>query len=79
MNNVGPLLQIGQQTFDGLGRQLTVTVGRRTTGFDYKPGQVPPEANVLADGKRVTFTYEPALDNQLLSIAPAGEPANAFT
>ncbi|MGV2834652.1 RHS repeat-associated core domain-containing protein [Pseudomonas shirazensis] len=79
MNNVGPLLQIGQQTFDGLGRQLTVTVGRRTTGFDYKHGQVPPEANVLADGKRVAFTYEPALDNQLLSIAPAGEPANAFT
>ncbi|WP_411562640.1 RHS repeat-associated core domain-containing protein [Pseudomonas shirazensis] len=67
------------QTFDGLGRQRTITVGGRTTGFDYKPGQLPPEANVLADGKRVTFTYEPALDNQLLSIAPAGEPANAFT
>ncbi|WP_411564339.1 RHS repeat-associated core domain-containing protein [Pseudomonas shirazensis] len=79
MNNVGLLLQIGQQTFDGLGRQLTVTVGGRITGFDYKPGQLPPEANVLADGKRVAFTYEPALDSQLLSIAPAGEPANAFT
>ncbi|WP_411565073.1 RHS repeat-associated core domain-containing protein [Pseudomonas shirazensis] len=72
-------VELARQAFDGLGRQLTVTVGGRTTGFDYKPGQLPPEANVLADGKRVAFTYEPALDNQLLSIAPAGEPANAFT
>nr|WP_314876558.1 RHS repeat-associated core domain-containing protein [uncultured Pseudomonas sp.] len=79
MNSVDRTLQIGNQTFDGLGRQSTVTVGGRTTKFDYKPGQLPPAANVLPDGQRVDFTYEPALDNQVLSILPAGEPANTFT
>lgn len=73
------LCSLGQQTFDGLGRQLSVTVGDRTTQFEYQKAQLPPSANVLADGKRVDFTYEPFLDNQILSIRPAEEAANTFT
>ncbi|MBO0365471.1 hypothetical protein GIB23_00020, partial [Pseudomonas putida] len=42
-------VELARQAFDGLGRQRTITVGGRTTGFDYKPGQLPPDANVLAD------------------------------
>ncbi len=72
------VLTLGQQTFDGLGRQLRVIVGGRTTQFEYKEAQLPPSANVLPDGKRVDFTYEPTLDNQILSICPAGETANTF-
>ncbi|TDV55760.1 RHS repeat-associated protein [Pseudomonas graminis] len=71
-------LTLGEQTFDGLGRQLSVVVGDRTTQFEYKEAQLPPSANVLPDGKRVDFTYEPTLDNQILSICPAGETANTF-
>ncbi|MDF0731053.1 hypothetical protein P0Y43_09990, partial [Pseudomonas entomophila] len=70
---------LGNQTFDGLGRPLSVVVGGRTTGFEYLPGQLPPSANRLPDGTRVAYTYEAALDNQVLSITPAGEPANTFT
>lgn len=71
-------LTLGKQTFDGLGRQLTVEVGGRTTQYQYIPGQVSPSANLLPDGKRVEFTYEPQLDNQILSICPVGEAANTF-
>lgn len=69
---------LGRQRFDGLGRQLSVEVGGRTTRYEYQAGQLPPSANVLPDGKRVDFTYEQQLDNQILSILPAGEAANAF-
>ncbi|MBM3107787.1 hypothetical protein IIE18_21915, partial [Pseudomonas sp. V1] len=74
-----PTRFLGKQTFDGLGRQLSVNVGGRVTQFHYQPDQLPPCANTLADGKRLDFTYEPALDQQLLCIQPVGEPANSFT
>lgn len=72
------ILLLGQQTFDGLGRQLRVVVGGRTTQFEYQAGQLPPRANVLPDDSRVDFTYESNLDNQILSICPAGEADNTF-
>ena len=37
--------------FDGLGRQRSVQVAGRTTHYHYRPGQLPPVANTLADGK----------------------------
>ncbi|WP_442112380.1 RHS repeat domain-containing protein [Pseudomonas sp. NUPR-001] len=70
---------LGAQTFDGLGRQLKVEAGGRSTRFNYTPGQLPPTATLLADGKQVDFTYEPTLEYQLLSIHPANEPAHTFT
>jgi len=72
----GPL---GQQSFDGLGRQLSVDVGGRITTFEYQTGQLPPSANTLPDDKRIDFTYEPKLDDRLLTIHPVGEAANSFT
>ncbi len=72
-------LVMGRQTFDGLGRQRTVESGGRTTRFHYRKDQLPPAANTLPDGKRVDFTYEPQLDNQLLGIAPTGETAHRIT
>ncbi|WP_449433672.1 RHS repeat domain-containing protein [Pseudomonas putida] len=60
-------ITLGQQTFDGLGRQRKVEVAGRSTHYHYQPGQLPPAANTLADGKRVTFAYQPHLGNALCS------------
>lgn len=82
MNNSSfaqPAHLLGSQTFDGLGRQLSVDVGGRTTTFEYQPGQMPPSANTLPDGKRIDFTYVPELDHQVERIHPVGEAANSFT
>lgn len=70
---------MGRQTFDGLGRQLTVETGPGITRYHYLDGQLPPSANTLADGRRVEFTYEPQLNNQLLSVTPTGEAAQMLT
>jgi RHS repeat-associated protein len=67
---------IGRQTFDGLGRQQTVQSGTRVTRFHYHTGQLPPGANTLPDGKRIDFTYEPQLDNQLLSVKVENQNAH---
>ncbi|MFH7479472.1 hypothetical protein RA274_29040, partial [Pseudomonas syringae pv. tagetis] len=48
---------IGRQSLDGLGRQLTVESGGRVTRFHYQAGQLPADANTLADGKRLAFIY----------------------
>lgn len=69
---------VGRQTFDGLGRQRTVESGARLTRFHYHAGQLPPAANTLPDGTRIDFTYEPQLDNQLLSVKVANETANVI-
>src|SRR5471032_3434006 len=72
-------LVIGRQTFDGLGRQRTVETGSRITRHHYKAGQLSAAANTLPDGKRIDFTYEPQLDNQLLGIQVAGEPVRQIS
>lgn len=66
-------LEMGRQTFDGLGRQRSVSVAGRTTHYHYRAGQMPPTANTLADGKRVAYTYEPPLGNALLTSQADGE------
>lgn len=73
-----PLI-IGRQTFDGLGRQLSVEAGGRTTRFHYIDGQLPPSANTLADGKQVRFSYEQHLNHRLSSIQGEGEKATRMT
>nr|WP_314488140.1 RHS repeat-associated core domain-containing protein [uncultured Pseudomonas sp.] len=65
---------LGRQTFDGLGRPCSVEVAGRLTRYTYLPGQLPPQANTLADGRRVAFTYEPHLGNALLSSEAEGQP-----
>ncbi|WP_192938621.1 RHS repeat domain-containing protein [Pseudomonas putida] len=70
---------IGTQNFDGLGRQLSVVIGGRTTLSHYSTKQLPPRANTFADGSRITFGYLAALDNVVEQIQPHGEPANNFT
>lgn len=66
---------IGRQTFDGLGRQLSVEVGGHTTLFHYRNDQLPPSSTTLADGNDIAFTYEKALNNHLMSVTPDGEAA----
>lgn len=70
---------LGRQIFDGLGRQLSVEAAGYLTRYHYTDGQLPPTANTLADGKRVEFTYEPELNNQLLSVSAQGESPQNIT
>ncbi|SES82248.1 RHS repeat domain-containing protein [Pseudomonas graminis] len=70
---------IGRQTFDGLGRQLSVSVGGHTSRFQYRVGQLPPSSTRLADGKEVRFTYEKDLNNQLLKVEADGEAPTEIT
>ncbi|WP_460418244.1 RHS repeat domain-containing protein [Pseudomonas sp. microsymbiont 2] len=73
-----PIL-LGRQTFDGLGRQRSVQVAGRTTHYHYRPGQLPPTANTLADGTHLAYTYEPQLDNALLSSATPDQPGERLS
>ncbi len=70
---------IGRQRFDGLGRPRTFEVGGRVTCSHYVPGQLPPSATTLADGKQIAFTYQSQSGNSLLSIEPANETAHRIT
>ncbi|MDH0730036.1 hypothetical protein N5F23_22365 [Pseudomonas sichuanensis] len=65
---------LGRQTFDGLGRQRSVDVAGRTTLYHYRPGQLPPTANTMADGVQVAFDYEPQLGNALLASHSEDSP-----
>ncbi|MFJ4388379.1 RHS repeat domain-containing protein [Pseudomonas soli] len=65
--------EVGRQNYDGLGRQRSVSVAGRTTRYHYQPGQLPPTANTLPDGKRVAYTYEPQLGNAVLAIQVDGK------
>ncbi|MDD1967754.1 hypothetical protein NPS29_20725 [Pseudomonas putida] len=70
---------IGRQSFDGLGRQLSVEVGRSTTVFHYHKGQLPPASNTLADGRVTLFKYEKNLGQTLLGVAADGETATLIS
>jgi RHS repeat-associated protein len=70
---------IGRQTFDGLGRQLSVDAGGHTSRFHYRDGQLPPSSTTLADGNEIRFTYEKHLNHQLLSVAADGEVTTEIT
>ena len=70
---------IGRQTFDGLGRQLSVEAGANITRFQYIPEQLPCASNTLADGRTTLFTYESTLNNQLLGVTADGEAATLIT
>ncbi|QXH36754.1 RHS repeat-associated core domain-containing protein [Pseudomonas muyukensis] len=72
-------IEIGRQTFDGLGRQRSVSVTGRTTHYHYQPGQLPPTANTLPDGSRVAYSYEPQLGNALLGIQVDGNPGERLS
>ena len=76
MDEVGIL---GRQTFDGLGRPLTIATGGRETQLRYVPNQLPACAHRLPDGSEIAYTYEPQLENRKLSIAPAAETVSRFT
>lgn len=70
---------LGRQTFDGLGRQLSVEAGGYTSRFQYRDGQLPPASTTLADGNKIAFTYEQHLNNQLLRVAADGEAPTEIT
>ncbi|NIF17050.1 RHS repeat-associated core domain-containing protein [Pantoea sp. Cy-639] len=72
-------IEMGRQTFDGLGRQRSVCVTGRTTHYHYQPGQLPPTANTLPDGKRMAYTYEPQLGNALLCTQVDGKSSERLT
>lgn len=56
-----PEVVVGTQTFDGLERLVSRTVGGRTEGFDYEGGRLLPKSRTTAAGKLIELTYEEQL------------------
>lgn len=66
-------LVLGTQTFDGLSRRRTYTVGGRTATFDYDPGVLQPKSMTTPLDEVVTYTYEPKLGMQLTLMSAESE------
>jgi len=56
----------GEQTFDGLGRQDSLTVAGRKRTWSYVSGQPRPSDETTPAGVGISFEYAPALNNQMI-------------
>lgn len=79
MNRCSAPVTLGRQTFDGLGRQLSVECGARVTNSHYIADQLAPSHNILADGQRLDFSYVRELEHMIQQIKPANEAAHTLT
>ena len=62
---------VGVQSFDGLERRKTLTVGPRVQAFKYHGGQSQVSEVITASGKMITYEYTPGLvGTPVGSIAP---------
>ncbi|MEB0042287.1 MULTISPECIES: RHS repeat-associated core domain-containing protein [unclassified Pseudomonas] len=73
---VGTPIIVGQQTFDGTGRQRSLNVFGRQTTFLYVAGLIPPQSETTARGHILQYLYEPLLDNKLIGTRGNGERAD---
>ncbi|WP_137939972.1 RHS repeat-associated core domain-containing protein [Chitinivorax sp. B] len=58
--------RIGEQTFDGLGRLVSRTVGGRQHVFQYRGGAPKPAGETTPDGTSITYQYQPELEFALI-------------
>ncbi len=75
----GAPLQLGQCTYDGLGRLLTQQSGDQTETLKYQTGQWPPTHRQGSDGLSTAFRYEPRLSYALQAIQPAAGGGQTYT
>ncbi|MCL6703294.1 RHS repeat-associated core domain-containing protein [Pseudomonas sp. T1.Ur] len=67
----GTTASVGIQTFDGLDRRSTLTVGPRTQQFQYQGGQLQVSTMITASNQSITYEYKPGLvGSPVGSIAP---------
>lgn len=69
----------GEQTFDGLCRLTSTSVGGRIQRFTYNGAQTQPATEVTPSGKVIAYAYNPALDDQLISRTVANSPSTCAT
>ncbi len=65
--SLGRRFSAGEQTFDGLSRRTSYTVGGRQTLFNYTEGGLRPTTETTPLNQVITYGYEPALGMQLTS------------
>ncbi|QLL10862.1 RHS repeat-associated core domain-containing protein [Pseudomonas chlororaphis] len=75
----GDPVLLGEQTFDGLGRQLTCSAGGQLDQLHYIKGQVPPVSRESTSGRMQTYRYEPLLNNRLIGLTQNdGSPESTY-
>ncbi|SKB82280.1 RHS repeat-associated core domain-containing protein [Luteibacter sp. 22Crub2.1] len=69
-----PALRLGRQDWDGLGRLLSETSGSLTRRYDYGPDQFNAASEHLPAGGEIRRTYDPWLNEAVLTETLASEP-----
>lgn len=70
----GQAIPLGRREWDGLGRPTRETAGTLTRRYTYLPGQFNPDREHLPGGGEIKRTYEPWLDEALLTETLLTDP-----
>lgn len=68
-------IELGAQTFDGLGRMCSSVTGGRCQAYEYLPGQTQPSKVTKAGGQVVEYRYNPLLGEEPEKRFANGEEA----
>ncbi|MBH3368336.1 hypothetical protein I5R92_13655 [Pseudomonas carnis] len=72
-------LPLGEQTFDGIGRPLSRTIGGRQECLRYNKDQKLPASRTSSSGRSMTYAYEPLLEHQLTRLSSGdGRPDTTY-
>lgn len=66
-----PPFEVGKQCYNGVGNVTSLTIGKRTEGLEYDPGQSVPKARVTGAGDTINYQY-----NLPLSPFPTHQSVN---
>ncbi|MCO7037202.1 hypothetical protein NAG83_11925 [Pseudomonas carnis] len=71
-------LPLGKQTYDGIGRPVSRTIGSRKECLNYNEGQKLPASRTSSSGRSMAYAYEPMLENQLTRLSPGDSQDSTF-
>lgn len=69
----GQQFDVGEQTFDHLGRLIKRGHGTLHETLEYKPGSLLVNARTLANGQRLAYQYEPSLTTTPTHVSGGGQ------